>query len=74
MTLVRVYSTVSTFTAEQHFRNQKRAKNKHIDFKLCPGNGTDHRTMMYQLETRPNVLLLELRVLCVACLGQEPLR
>ncbi len=48
-------------------------KKKHIDFKLCPGNGTGHRTMMYQLETRPNVLLLELRVLCVACLGQEPL-
>lgn len=45
---------------------------KHIDFKPCPGHGLDHKKKGL-LETRPNVLLLELRVLCVASLGQEPL-
>lgn len=55
MTLVRVYSTDSTFTAKQLLCNQKcvcerkkKSLDKHIDFKLCLGNVMDHQTMIYQ--------------------------
>lgn len=53
-------------------RLEEKKMDKHIDFKPCPGHGLDHKKKGL-LETRPNVLLLELRVLCVASLGQEPL-